>query len=70
VNGINSVTESPRAGQAYWIVTPEVIAVVEVAVKENRHVAVNGRAAHLDVSHGSAHRIVHILLPFLQYLIN
>jgi len=39
-------------------VTPEGIAVVEAIVKENRHVTVNEIAAHLNMSHGSAHRIV------------
>jgi len=37
---------------------PEAIAAVEVIVKENRRLAVNEIAAHLDVSHGSAHHIV------------
>jgi len=40
-------------------VTPETIAAVEAIVKENRRVTVNEIAAHLDVSHGSAHHIVH-----------
>jgi len=40
-------------------VTPEAIAAVEAIVKENRRVTVNEIAVHLDVSHGSAHRIVH-----------
>jgi hypothetical protein len=51
-------------------VTPEVIAAVEVTVKENRRVSVNGRAAHRDMIHGSAHRIVRDFLPFHKYLIN
>jgi hypothetical protein len=50
-------------------VTPEAIAAVEETVKENRHVAVNDIAAHLDMSHGSAHHIVHDFLLFLKYLI-
>ena len=59
MNGISSVTDSPRPGQAHRIVTPEVTAAVEAVVKENRRVTVNETAAHLDMSHGSAHRIVH-----------
>jgi len=58
MNGISSVTDCPRPGQAHPVVTPEGIAAVEGIVKENRHVTVNEIAAHLDVSHGSAHRIV------------
>jgi len=35
-------------------VTPEGIAAVEAIVKENHRVTVNGIAAYLDMSHGSA----------------
>jgi len=64
MNGISSVTDSPRLGQAHRVVTPEGIAAVEAIVKENRSVTVNEMAAHLDVSHGSAHHIVHDVLQF------
>jgi len=60
MNGFSSVTDSPRPGQAHRVVTPEGIA----AVKENRRVTVNEIAAHLDMSHGSAHHIVHDVLQF------
>jgi len=59
INCINSVTESPRPGQAHRVVTPEAIAAVEAIVNENRRVTMNEIAAHLDMSHGSAHHIVH-----------
>ena len=58
MNGISSVTDSPRPGQAHRVVTPEGSAAVEV-VKENHSVTVNEMVAHLDMSHGSAHRNVH-----------
>ena len=58
-NGISSVTDSPRPGQAHRVVTPEAIAAVEAIVKENRRVTVNEIDAHLDMSHGSAYYIVH-----------
>ena len=48
MNGISSVTDSPRPGQAHRVVTPEVIAAVEVIVKENRHVTVNEIARNGD----------------------
>jgi len=54
MNGISSVTDSPRPGQAHRVVTPEANAAVEATVKENRSVTVNEIAAHLDMSHGSA----------------
>ena len=44
--------------------TPQAIAAVEAIVKENHHVTVNEIAAHLDMSHGSAHHIVHDVLQF------
>jgi len=59
MNGISSVTDSPRPGQAHRVVTPGSIATVEAIVKENRCVTVNEIATHLDMSHGSAHHIVH-----------
>ena len=58
INGISSVTDSPRPGQAHQEVTLEAIAAVEAIVKENHCVTVNEIAAHLDMSHGSAHHIV------------
>jgi DNA-binding IclR family transcriptional regulator len=45
-------------------VTPEAIAAVEAIVKGNRHVTVHEIAAHLDISDGSAHNIVHDVLQF------
>ena len=64
MNGISSVTGSPRPGQAHRVVTPDAVAAVEAIVKENNRVAVNEIAAHLDMSHGSAHHIVHDVLQF------
>jgi len=58
MNGISSVTDSPRPGQAHPAVTPEGTAAVEAIVMENRRVIVNEIAAHLDISHGSAHKII------------
>jgi len=40
MNGISSVTDSPRPSQAHRVVTPEAIAAVEAFVKENRRVTV------------------------------
>ena len=59
MDGISSVTDSPRPGQAHRLVTPEAIAAVEAVLKENRRVTVNEKAAHLEMSHGPAHHIVH-----------
>jgi len=51
MNGISSVTDSPRPGQAHPVVTPEGIAAVETIVKEIRRVTVNEIATHQDMSH-------------------
>ena len=48
MNGISSVTDSPRPGQAHRVVTPEAIAAVEAIVKENCHVTVNEIARNGD----------------------
>jgi len=57
MNGNNSVTDSPGPGQAHRVVTPEAITAVVAIVKENRRITVNEIAAHLDMSHGSAHHM-------------
>jgi len=41
LNSVNSVTDSPRPGQAHRVVTSEAIAAVETIVKKNRHVTVH-----------------------------
>jgi len=64
MNGISSVTDCPRPGQAHPVVTPEGIAAGEAIVRENRRVSANEIAAYLDMSHGSAHRIVRDVLLF------
>jgi hypothetical protein len=70
MNGINSVTDSPRPGQAHRVVTPDAFAAVETVVKENCRVTVNEIAARLDMSCGSSHHTVHYFLEFHKYLIN
>jgi len=64
MNGICSVTDSPRPGRAHRVVTPEAIAAVEAIVKENRRVTVNETVAHLDMRHGSAHHFTSDVLQF------
>ena len=64
MNGISSVTDSPRPGQAHPVVTPEDIVTAEAIVNENRRVVVNEIAAHLNMCHGSSHHIVRDVLQF------
>ena len=70
MNGVTSLTDAPRPGQAHRVVTSEAIAAVEAIMKENRCVTVNEIAAQLDMRHGSAHHIVHDVLQFLLCSIN
>ena len=70
MNGISSVTDSPRPGQAHPVVTPEDTAAVEAIVKEIGRVTVNERAAHLDMSHGSTHHIVQSVLQLNKCRVN
>ena len=48
MNGISSVTDSPRPGQAHPVVTPEANAAVEAIVKENRRETANEIARNGD----------------------
>jgi len=48
MNGISSVRDSPRPGQAHRVVTPEATAAVEAIVKENRRVPVTGMERNGD----------------------
>ncbi|PNF29610.1 hypothetical protein B7P43_G01634 [Cryptotermes secundus] len=63
-NGVTSVEDAPRLGQAHRVVTPENTAAVEAIVRENRRVTLNEIAASLNISHGSARHIVHDMLQF------
>jgi len=63
-NGVTSVKDAPRPGQAQRVVTPQNIAAVEAIEKENRRVTLNDIAACLKNSHGSGHHIVHDVLQF------
>jgi hypothetical protein len=47
----------------------EAVAAVEDIVKENGRVIVNEIDEYLDMSHGSAHHIVHEVLQFHKNLI-
>ena len=53
-NGVTSVEDAPRPGQAR-VVTTQNIAAVEAIVMQNRRVTLNDIAECLKISHGSAH---------------
>jgi histone-lysine N-methyltransferase SETMAR len=63
-NCMSSVAATPRPGQAHRVVAPQAISEVEHVTKENRRVMVDEVVAMLDISHGSAHHIIHDVLQF------
>jgi histone-lysine N-methyltransferase SETMAR len=63
-NGMSSVTDTPRPGQAHRVVTPQAISEVERVIRESCRDMVDEVAAMLDISHGSAHHIIHYVLQF------
>jgi len=63
-NGVTSVEDAPRPGQAQRVVTPHNIAAIQAIVKENCRVTLNDITACLKTSHGSAHHTVHDVLQF------
>lgn len=63
-NGVTSVADAPRPGQARRVVTPETIAAVEAIILDNRRVTIDDIAACVHMSHGSAYHIVHDVLQF------
>jgi hypothetical protein len=64
LNGVSSVADSSRPGQAHRVLTPKAIAAVEAIVKDSRRLTEHEIAAHLDMSDESAHHIVHDVLQF------
>jgi len=64
LNGFISEADFTLPSQALRIVTSDVIAAVEAIAKDNRRVTVHEITAHLDMSDGSAHHIIHDVLRF------
>jgi hypothetical protein len=67
-NSVISVADAPCSGQAHRVVTTESTAAAEAIVMDNRRVSVNEIAANLNISHGSAHHIIHDMLSFAKCL--
>jgi hypothetical protein len=56
-NGVNSVADAPRPGQAHRVITPETIAAAEGLIRADRRITVAGMADMLQMSVGSAYQI-------------
>jgi hypothetical protein len=50
-NGVTSVKDAPRPGQAHRVATPESIAAAEALIRENRQVTVDEIATIVDLNH-------------------
>ena len=61
---MTSVTDALHPDQAYRVVTPESTAAVEAIVMENHCVTVDEIATNLNISHSSAHHMIHDMLRF------
>ena len=58
------MTNTLYPGQAHCFVISESTAAVEAIVMENRCVTVDEIAVNLNISHGSAHHMIHDVLRF------
>ena len=51
-------------GRPHTADTPEMVAGVECVLWENRHITLDEVVSELNISHGSAHHIIHNVLGF------
>jgi hypothetical protein len=63
-NGVTSVADTPPPSQEHRVVTPESIAAVEALVMENHRMSIDEIAETLNMSHGSAHHVIHDVFQF------
>jgi hypothetical protein len=63
-NGVTSVKDAPHPSQAHIVVTPENIAAVKALIRKNRQVTVDEIDTIVDLSHSSAHHIIHDVFQF------
>ena len=63
-NGVSSVADSACSGRPHTADTPEMVAGVERVLREIRRITLNEVVSKLNISHGSAHHIIHNVLGF------
>ena len=61
-SGMSSVADAARSGRPHTADTPEIVAGVECMLRENRHITLDEVVSKLNVSHASAHHVIHNVL--------
>ena len=65
-SGVSIVADAARSGRPHTADTPEMVAGVERVLMENRHITLDDVVSELNISHGSAHHIIHNVLGFCK----
>ena len=63
-NGASSVADAAHSGRPHATDTTEMVAGVERVLMENRHITLDKVVSQLNISHGSAHHVIHNVLGF------
>ena len=63
-SGVSSVADAAHSGRPHTADTPEMVAGVECVLRENRRISLDEVVSKLNISHGSAHHIIHNFLGF------
>ena len=58
------MADAARSGQPHTADTPEMVAGVECVLRENRRITLDEVVSELNISHGSAHHVIHNVLGF------
>uniref|UniRef100_UPI00358E45B7 nucleotide exchange factor SIL1 n=1 Tax=Myxine glutinosa TaxID=7769 RepID=UPI00358E45B7 len=65
-SGVSSVADAARSGWPHTADTPKMVAGVECVLRENRCIMLDEVVSELNISHGSAHHIIHNVLGFCK----
>uniref|UniRef100_UPI003590293B protein piccolo n=1 Tax=Myxine glutinosa TaxID=7769 RepID=UPI003590293B len=63
-SGVSSVADAARSGWSHTAITPEMVAGGERVLRKNRRITLDEVVSELNISHGSAHHIIHNMLAF------
>ena len=63
-SGVSSVADAACSGRPHTADTPEMVVGVKRVLRENRRITLDEVVSELNISHGSAHHIIHNVLGF------